>query len=56
MNCILSIKTKFLFRINAMYFSNLFGITSILTPKFLSPKKIYECHKLLDYQILQERF
>ena len=39
-NCILSIKTKFLFKKNVMYFSSLFGITSIFTSKPLSSSKI----------------
>ena len=37
---ILSITTKFLFRINAMYFSNPFGVTSIFTSNLLSSQKI----------------
>ena len=39
-NCILSIKTKFLFQKNVISFSNLFGITSIFTSDLLSPQKI----------------
>ena len=34
-NCILSIKTKFLLMLKVMYFSNPFGITLIFTSNFL---------------------
>ena len=39
-NCILPIKNKFLFRINATFFPNLFGIKSMFTANFSNLQKL----------------
>ena len=55
-NCIMSIKNKFSFKINALHFSNPFIVTSIFTSKYLSLLNINECHNPLNCEILQELF
>ena len=39
-----------------MYFSNLFGITSILHQIYQAHKKLNDCHNLLNSEILKELF
>ena len=54
-NCMLSIKTRFVLIVKAMYFSNPFGMT-LLHQTYLFPLLLNDCHNLLDYEILQEFF
>ena len=53
-NCILPIKTRFLFKKNAMYFYSPIGITSIFTSNLLSLLKIKWRFNLLNCEILLE--
>ena len=53
-NCMLSIKTKFLLIVKPMYFPNPFGLTLINYYEFLELSS--DCHSLLNYEILQKLF
>ena len=55
-NCILSIKTKFLLIVKAMYFSNSFGITLIFNSNLQISCIVKWLHGLSNYEIIQESF
>ena len=50
-NCMLSIKSRFVLILKAMHFSNSFGVILLLHQTYLFPLLLNDCHNLLDYEI-----